>query len=143
MDGLSVQVGVDLVEIDRIEKILRKYADRFLNRLFGPEEIDYYRKGSQRRFFEGVSSLFAAKEAVRKVFLQKKINPDWRSVIISHAPDGRPFVLIRGVPGNPFSEIQLSLSHSGNMVIAVALGMVEECPRERERDGEAGGCNEE
>jgi phosphopantetheinyl transferase (holo-ACP synthase) len=37
-------VGNDLVEVDRIRGIIEERSERFLHRIFTPDEIDYWQK---------------------------------------------------------------------------------------------------
>ena len=40
-------LGMDLVEIDRIEESFNRYGDRFLQKIFHPAEIEYARSQSR------------------------------------------------------------------------------------------------
>src|SRR5450759_48038 len=57
-------IGIDLVENDRIEKIIRKWGQKFLQRVFSEEEINYCGKHIQASIHYGAR--FAAKEAFLK-----------------------------------------------------------------------------
>ena len=60
-------IGVDLVEIPRMQRILdRPWARRFIERVFRPEEITVCEKAA--RPVEAYAARFAAKEAVVKAF---------------------------------------------------------------------------
>ncbi|HSV31898.1 MAG TPA: holo-ACP synthase [Atribacteraceae bacterium] len=124
MEDSVLYIGIDLVEKDRIERVLTHFEDRFLERLFTFEEIDYYRKGTRRRFCEGVAAIFAAKEAVKKILLQTGIKPLWKSIEIRHDSDGHPWVSVPLEVRKVLSDIQLSLSHTGNLVVAMAVGVL-------------------
>ena len=52
-----VQTGVDIIEIPRIKGVLERYGDRFLNRIFTPNEILYCRKRAPN-----LAARFAAKK---------------------------------------------------------------------------------
>ena len=57
-------IGNDLVDCRRIERTLKRYGDRFVNRLFTPQE---QRRISHRtNQSEGYAKLFAMKEAILK-----------------------------------------------------------------------------
>lgn len=119
----EVLIGVDVVEIERVAKALHLFGEKFVFRLFAEEEVAFYRSRSQRRWQEGVAALFAGKEAVKKLFLQRGLSPGWRDIRILHSPSGEPKVLLER--GNEvFCKITLSLSHSREIVVAVALGVV-------------------
>jgi holo-[acyl-carrier protein] synthase len=61
---MIVGIGVDLVEVGRIERAVRRYGDRFVGRVFTDREADYCRAGPhpEQRF----AARFAAKEAALK-----------------------------------------------------------------------------
>ncbi|MGQ9622969.1 MAG: holo-ACP synthase [Candidatus Caldatribacteriaceae bacterium] len=120
---MEVLVGVDVVEIERVAKVLRLFGEKFMFRLFAEEEVAFYRGRGRRRWQEGVAALFAGKEAVKKLFLQKGLAPGWRDIRILHSSSGEPQVLLEKNSG-VFRRITLSLSHSREIVVAVALGVV-------------------
>src|SRR5262249_53842754 len=57
-------VGVDIVEISRIERAIGEYGERFINRVFTEREIDYCERVARKA--ERYATRFAAKEAARK-----------------------------------------------------------------------------
>jgi len=59
-----VGTGIDIVEVPRIERAIQRYGERFINRLFTPDEADYCRRGA--RPAEHFAARFAAKEAALK-----------------------------------------------------------------------------
>jgi len=61
---LNFQVGVDLVSINRIDRILSKYPDRFIGRIFTETEKKIFIVKGART--ETLAAAFAAKEAVLK-----------------------------------------------------------------------------
>ncbi len=61
---MIVGLGIDIAEVDRIERAIRRYGQRFLQRIFTPAEIDYCQ--SKANAFERFAGRFAAKEAAMK-----------------------------------------------------------------------------
>ncbi|BBD07611.1 holo-[acyl-carrier-protein] synthase [Desulfovibrio ferrophilus] len=59
---MIIGLGIDIVEVDRIEHSLERFGDRFVKRILTPAEIDIIR-GDKVRF---VAVRFAAKEAASK-----------------------------------------------------------------------------
>jgi holo-[acyl-carrier protein] synthase len=57
--------GIDLVDVERIERMVREHGERFLDRCFTPAEQAYCR-ANPRRQVEHLAGRFAAKEAVLK-----------------------------------------------------------------------------
>lgn len=117
----SVLIGVDLVEIDRVYQLFLRFGEQFLDRLFVPEELEFYRHKGQKRFREGVAALFASKEAVKKIFLQRGERIGWKTVRVLHTKMGKPVVQLAPPFDGYFGSISLSLSHSASLVIAVAV----------------------
>ena len=56
-----LSTGVDIIEIDRVRQVLERYGQRFLNRIFTPDEIAYCRDRAPN-----LAARFAAKEATMK-----------------------------------------------------------------------------
>jgi holo-[acyl-carrier protein] synthase len=120
----EVFIGIDLVNIPRVKRILSHCGEMFINRIAVAEEIDYYRHRSDRRLLEGVATLFAMKEAIKKIFLQKQINPGWKQFQIYHDASGKPWVAFSEASLIPvFQKISLSISHTHEFVVAVAVGL--------------------
>jgi holo-[acyl-carrier protein] synthase len=59
-------IGIDVVEVDRIERLLGEGGNRFIERVFTPAERDYC--DAQARPGLHYAARFAAKEAVAKAF---------------------------------------------------------------------------
>lgn len=119
--------GIDLVDFDRIETMLAKHPDRFLNRVFTSTEQADADKNKNR--IEKLSGRFAAKEAVMKL-----IGTGWRDGIawtdieVVNNPLGQPIVTIRGkvkelADQNGIEQITLSITHTSNFAIASAVAL--------------------
>ena len=87
--GLEM-VGVDIVDVSRIGEIIRKYGDKFLEKVFTDDEMAYVKKG--RRTDESFAGRFAAKEAFMKANGRKL---PWREINVLQE-SGRPFIRYRG-----------------------------------------------
>ena len=62
--GTIIGIGMDVEEVPRVAALLDRYGDRFLNRIFTPDEVAYSRR---RRFpAQHLTGRFAAKEAAMK-----------------------------------------------------------------------------
>lgn len=116
-------VGVDIVEIKRIEAAVNKGSERFLRRVYTETEL----KTCQDRF-ASLASRFAAKEAVMKVLGPGGTSIAWREIEIITGDDGRPSVRLHGQALNEatklnLKEVSVSLSDSKEYAIAVAIGI--------------------
>ena len=115
-------VGVDIIEIDRIKAVIKKWGDRFLNKVFTPWEINYCREKVFPEY--SFAARFAVKEAVLKAAgsgLDRGIR--WTSIEVVNDRNGKPSVKLGGRireligPG----EILISMSHTHNYAIAQAI----------------------
>ena len=110
-------VGNDLVEVERIRGIIEERSERFLRRIFTPEEIAYCQeRATPSIHFAG---RFAAKEAVKKVLYAagRKEPILFRDIHIGRDPDGAPLVEIDEPAGAP----TVSISHTARYAIATAV----------------------
>jgi holo-[acyl-carrier protein] synthase len=108
-----MDLGTDIVEIRRIKRLAQK-TPRFLTRVFTNEEIAYCKGKSDP--WQHFAVRFAAKEAVWKALGQKGVA--LKDISVSRAKNGKPGVLLKGKPAKGFT---LSLSHSDDYALAVAL----------------------
>lgn len=122
----SVGVGVDLVEVPRIEKMLAERGSHVFERLLTPAERAYCE--SMARPAEHVAVRLAAKEAVYKALQGSEAarGIGWRDTEVVRSPDGRPEAILSGRAAARAAElgvrrVLLSLSHTHTTAIAVAV----------------------
>src|ERR671930_2711462 len=90
-----VGIGVDLVEVARVQHSLERFGQRFLQRVFTEGEIEY--SMSMKFPARHLAARFAAKEAVSKAFgtgIGKAMG--WRDIDIQKRPSGEPFLVFSG-----------------------------------------------
>lgn len=115
--------GVDLIEIDRVERALERHGERFVRRVFTADEIAY----SRRRPAE-LAARFAAKEAVAKALgvgmrMMARGGIGWHEAEIVGDSRGKPLVQLHGRAAERADELGLtewavSLSHTTDHAIA-------------------------
>ena len=115
-------IGVDIVEIERVESAVKRGGERFLRRVYTETELR-----TCRDRVSSLASRFAAKEAVMKVLGTGGIGIAWREIEIITGDDGRPSVRLYGQALNKatklnLKEVSVSLSDSKEYAIAVAIG---------------------
>jgi len=116
-------LGIDIIEIDRIKQSIETYGDKFLNKIFTKNEIEYsITKPNQYQHF---AARFAAKEAIYKA-LSSDTNQvySWQDVEIYNEKNGLPKVKFYGALKNYLNEnkqIKISMSHSEHYVTCVAI----------------------
>ncbi len=107
--------GVDIVEVSRIKRAVEK-NDRFLERIFSENEIEYFRQNNCR--FEILAGFFAAKEAFSKLQGCGIRIHELSKISVEHETEGAPFLLVNGErPG-----VSLSISHEKDYAVAVVCG---------------------
>ena len=112
---MIVGIGVDIIEVERIQKLAEK-SPRFLKRVYSAEEIKYC-EGKKNKF-QHLAARFAAKEAFFKA-LGWKIN--WTDVGISNFPSGKPQLLITSEESLPFDATHVSISHLRDYAVACVI----------------------
>lgn len=121
---MIVGLGLDVVELERIEAIYARHGEAFVRR-FCREGEPARRQGAA--FIEHLGGLFAAKEAVLKA-----LGTGWaaglafRQVEIVRLPSGAPTVKLHGAAERRFAElgamaIHLSVTHERRYAAAVAV----------------------
>ena len=118
-------IGVDLVDIKRMERTISRWGERFIQRVFtsGEMEICYRRSFPPSAF----SMRFAAKEAFSKAIgLGMKRGIRWRDIEVFHFPGGRPGLRIRGRSSEicnkeKITGFHLSLSDEGEYGMAMVV----------------------
>jgi holo-[acyl-carrier protein] synthase len=115
-------IGVDIIEIARIEKAVAQWGDRFLHRIYTDTELGLYRRKSS-----SMAARFASKEAVMKLLGTGWVGISWKEIETLHHPSGKPLVNLHGKARTEaqrlgLKEIAVSLSHSREYAIAVVSG---------------------
>ncbi len=119
-------VGVDLIEVARVERVLARHGERFLARVFTPAEILYTRGRAPE-----LAVRFAAKEAVAKALgvgmrMLARDGIRWREVEVLGDRRGRPEVYLHGRAAERAAELGLtewavSLSHTREYAVAFVV----------------------
>lgn len=118
-------IGVDIMEIERIEELMERYKKRAKIRLFTKAEIEYCER--HRNKYENYSARFAAKEAMMKalgVGIGSGIR--WIDIEIKNKEHGEPFIILHRKALEKSEEmgvksIYLSLSHNKKMAVAFVI----------------------
>lgn len=121
-----IATGLDLVAVDRIQRMLDRMAERVLARLLTPDERAYcLRMAVPARH---VAARIAAKEAVYKALqgTEDARGIGWREIEVVRSPEGRPSVALRGRARRRLEElggreVLLSLTHTDDLAGAIAI----------------------
>ncbi len=118
--------GVDIIEIPRIKQTLDRYGERFLKRVFTPDEIAYCRGRAPN-----LAGRFAAKEATMKALGTGVRGVSWKDIEVIRAESGAPSVKLHGrakarAERLQVVEISLSISHSREFAVAFVVAQRED-----------------
>jgi holo-[acyl-carrier protein] synthase len=92
---MIIGLGSDLIDIRRIERILNRFGDRFIDRIFTESERAKSDRRSNRT--ESYAKRFAAKEACSKALgtgFRKGVF--WRDMGVVNLPGGKPTMALTG-----------------------------------------------
>ncbi len=108
--------GIDIIEVERISKAVKKWGKDFLEHVFTKEEIEY----SQNRHdpSQHLAARFAAKEAVLKAF-GDNAHITWKDIQIFKDKNGKPICVYKDKRFK--KKILISISHTKNYAVASAI----------------------
>ncbi|HET6319574.1 MAG TPA: holo-ACP synthase [Chloroflexota bacterium] len=114
-----LETGVDIVEIDRVADLARRYGDRFGRRVFAPDEWSAYQSQPS-----SLAARFAAKEAVIKALGSPQMA--LHEIRVVRQSSERPTVELVGRAlersrALGVKHIALSLSHSQRYAVAFVV----------------------
>lgn len=108
-------MGIDLIRISKVEKILERHGEKFLEKVFTEVEIKYI---EEKQFMpQTVAGIYAAKEAMLKELGTGIGEYSLKDVEVFHDEKDRPY----GKAGEKLFDI--SISHEGDYGVAVAVLM--------------------
>ena len=121
--------GIDLVDFPRIEDMLKRHGDRFLDRVFTVAEQEYAK--ANKNGVEKLAGRFAAKEAILKLLgtgWRGKIA--WTDIEVVNTETGQPRVNLSGevkkiADKSGITQISVSITHTANFAIASAVALAE------------------
>src|SRR5213593_1976444 len=120
--AVIVGSGIDIAEVPRIADAIKRYGQRFLNRVFTEGEMNYCESKANRT--QRYAARFAAKEAAMKALgTGWNHGVRWRDIEVSRQSGGRPTISFHGKAAEFASKlgavhIALSLSHTADQAIA-------------------------
>ncbi len=117
-------IGVDIIEIARIERAMERWKERFLHRVYTEPELRLCRNKPS-----SLAVRFAGKEAVMKALGTGTKGISWREIEILAEPSGKPLVHLYGkaqdkADGLGLDRLAISLSHSKEYAIAFVSGEI-------------------
>jgi holo-[acyl-carrier protein] synthase len=115
-------IGVDILEIARMERSVARFGDRVLGRIFTEGEIGYCR--GKFNMYQHLAARFAAKEALSKALstgLRGEFS--WKDIEVVNDDLGKPDFRLHGPLRDRLRghAVLLSLSHSETHVVAMVV----------------------
>ncbi len=115
---MTLYTGIDIIEIGRIKKVIDRWGEVFLRRIYTEAELEKYAKKPP-----SLAARFACKEAVMKLLGTGRNGVSWREIETLSHPGGKPVVNLYGQAQSKadelgINEIAVSLSHSKEYAIA-------------------------
>jgi len=122
-------IGVDILNVHRIERVFARYGERFLRRILGPQEIEKFRRRHSRDPRRGIrflASRFAAKEAFSKAIGLGMHHPmSWSRAQILNEPSGKPVMRLSGALEtwfeSRFGRAHVSITDEADAVVAFVI----------------------
>jgi holo-[acyl-carrier protein] synthase len=111
-------IGMDLVQVRRIQEALQRWGERFQNKVFTPGEARYCQ--SKRNANPYFAARFAAKEAfVKALGIGIRRGVHWRDVEVQRGPLGKPILKLGGKAADicrreRIEGLHLTLTHDGD-----------------------------
>jgi holo-[acyl-carrier protein] synthase len=112
-------IGVDIVRIERIEKLWILYGDKFLKKIFFPEEIKESKE--KGHFIQSISGKFSAKEAFIKATSSLVNQPiSFLDILILSDSNNKPYITFTRnlVLRYPY-QFLVSISHEKEYALSV------------------------
>jgi holo-[acyl-carrier protein] synthase len=119
---MKIESGIDLIEVERIKKAIKRWPNKFIDRIFTQGEIEYAKNKKMK--YEHLAARFATKEAVLKAFGQgTRRYIRWKEIEVSKLISGKPSVKIHGFikelkEKDNIKDISISMSHTKHYAVA-------------------------
>ena len=120
-------IGIDIEDVSRIKDMIRRYENKFLERIFTENEIRYcLAKGNPSMHF---TARFAAKEAFSKAIgTGWRDTFRWKDVEIDNNDLGKPSIILHNEAREKFSSFAIHISLSHTSAYAAAFVVLEDLP---------------
>ena len=112
-------IGTDLINSERVEKLLNKFGDKFLFKIFSNKEINNSKVSHNKALY--FSKRFAGKEAFWKAISPNKDNTLYfKEIEILSNKNGKPYINLIGMTKKNISNLEKSLNCKFNFHISIS-----------------------
>ena len=120
---MILRTGVDLIEIDRVEEVMRRHGSRYIDRIYTRAEQEQSLRNTQY-----LAGRFAAKEAVAKALGTGIGEVGWLEIEILGDEQHAPTLSLNGAAKKRSTTLGLvdwsvSISHSMTHAVAIAVAI--------------------
>lgn len=118
-------VGIDIVEVKRIDDIIKRWGESFIRRIYDQEEIDYCTRKVRASIH--FAARFAAKEAFIKCLKNElRHGTAMRHIAVMNKEDGSPTLKLQQeladrLASHGITMAHISISHTDNYATAVVI----------------------
>ena len=118
-----ISIGIDLVEISRIEKSVLTSNGRFLDKYFSSAECDIFIKNNGEYNFQRIAGNFAAKEAFSKALKTGISGFKMADVSILRDENGAPYIVLQNKLSklNEVYNFEISITNTHEFAEAIVL----------------------
>ncbi|MGI8914658.1 MAG: holo-ACP synthase [Chloroflexota bacterium] len=121
---MRCEIGVDIVAMTRIEQAVERFGERFLKRIYTPEELEYALGDAHK--WEHLAARFAAKEAASKALGTGMVGVGWKDFAVERLRSGKPMLRLTGravqlAQDQGLTQWSVSLAHDADAKVAVAM----------------------
>ncbi|MCL2040085.1 MAG: holo-ACP synthase [Bacteroidetes bacterium] len=123
---MIVGIGVDIIEVERIKKIIINYSDAAINKIFTKTEKNYCEQFNERKY-EHYAARFATKEAFSKA-IGTGFNNNFKlnEIGIFNIETGKPQIELFGNLLEKYGKYKIHISIAHLKEYAVANVVIEE-----------------
>lgn len=117
---MKIACGTDIVEIERIKESIENIGEKFLNKVYTKQEIEYCESKKTQKY-QSYAARFAVKEAVFKAIsfkLKNKYEISWKDIETINNEQGKPELKITGIDMGDVESVDVSISHCKTYAIA-------------------------
>jgi holo-[acyl-carrier protein] synthase len=121
---MDVRSGVDIVEVERIDRAILRHGQRFFDRFFTLQELV-----DAHGHTPALGARFAAKEAVAKALGTGIGTVGWKEIEIINGPHKEPHLKLYGEAARVSDRLgvaawSVSLTHTHEHAVAVAVALI-------------------
>lgn len=117
---MKISCGTDIIEICRIKESIEEIGQRFLERIYTKNEIEYC-ESKRKQKYQHYAARFSAKEAVFKAIskeIKNKYEIEWKNIEVINDCNGRPTINLLDIEIEGIDSIDISISHCKEYAVA-------------------------